>query len=157
MANGKRGEVSIVIGDASRVLKLDFNAIAELEEMHGGRPVHELFNPHFFGIGVLRNGIYCALRAGDPRGTRTLTPQKVGEWLAEDPDRIEEIARKLVEAMEAGAPSGNATPQKPAPVAAVDARPPVNVPLPAHLTRDGMNLEDKAPKTTLPDDSTSNT
>ena len=117
MPNPKRGEVVVVIGNEERILRLDFNAIADLEAMHGGRPIHELLDPKYFGMGVLRNGLFCALRAGDPRGTRTLTVQKVGEWMADDSDRLEEITAKLIEATSAAMPAAE-VPTKPAPPAA---------------------------------------
>lgn len=124
MANQQRGEVLLFLGGANRTLKLDFNAIASLEKMHDGTPVHLLLDEEKLGMAVLRDGLFCALRSGDPRGTRTLTPEKVGDWLTEEVERFDEILAAFTAAMSASmpAPKEEKRPTTPAaPAAAVPA------------------------------------
>lgn len=89
--NPERGEAEIDIGGETRVLRLDFNAIAQLEEMHG-RAVMEIFAAKALGVRVIRDAIYVGLCAGavDPADAARLSPRIVGEWMQKEPGRFAE-------------------------------------------------------------------
>lgn len=116
-ANRKRGEVSIELGGEERVLKLDFNAIATLEELHGGTPVHVLLSPGRMGLGVIRDAIFVAIHAGNPRLARIqkVSREKVGEWLSAETERFDALVAALMSVVTAAMPGGgDEDPTKPA-------------------------------------------
>lgn len=124
-ANRKRGEVQLEIGGEVRTLKLNFNAIAALEEMHDGTPVTLLLERGRMGIKVVRNALFVAIVNGEPRKARIqkLTPEMVGDWLSAELDRFEEFVQVLMEVVTAAMPGGGeADPTKPA----ADATPPAD-------------------------------
>lgn len=114
--NQKRGEVLVDLGGESRILRMDFNAIASLEQLHGGTPFHVLMDPERIGIGVLRDALFVALVSGDPRMARVkrLSREMVGDWLAEEKEHFDEITKALTEAISAAMPGSVVDPPKPA-------------------------------------------
>lgn len=83
--NAKRSEVAITLGGEIRTLRIDFNALALLEQMHG-MAVTQLAAPERLGIRVVRDVLYVGLVS---KG-ENVTPEKVGEWMSDDPTRLGE-------------------------------------------------------------------
>jgi hypothetical protein len=104
MANKHRGEVSIKL-DKMRKLRLDFNAFAELEEIHGVSmdDIEEIAKKH--PVSTMRKIIHVALLHEMP----DLTLREAGDLISQY-SSIEEIAEKMKEAMEAS--FGTNKPQK---------------------------------------------
>jgi len=94
MPNEQRGEVEIEIGGATRVLRLSFNGIAELETLHD-TPATELFSAKGLKIRLIRDAIAIGLKGG---GDRKVTPEMVGRWMDKEPKRLFEWGEALAKA-----------------------------------------------------------
>ena len=81
MANGKRGQVELRLGETTHLLTFDYNALCELEERMG-TSVDELF----FGGGVSHRALREAVCVGikSSRTRRVITPKQVGRMIADE-------------------------------------------------------------------------
>lgn len=106
MANPFRAEVEIDLGGEKRTLVFDFNAIAELEELCGGRSIQSIFGfgdttklAESMGTALIRKAVYVGLK----RRFKGLTLDRVGDMMSEDPrkfgDLMQAVSRGLVMAM----------------------------------------------------------
>lgn len=120
MSNTKRGYVNFDIGGKDRPMRLDLNAIASLEKEHG-RPIHELFVDDRMSVALIRDALFFGLKSGDPRQTRALTADLVGEWLtvAAAEEGLGEVltraGKAIMEALEVAMPGVVVRPTEPAP------------------------------------------
>ena len=92
MANPHRGEVEIDIGGRERVLRFDFNAIAELEKRLD-MPFSVAFAEENAGIRVIKESLYVGLKSTNPR----VTPDLIGRWM-EFP-KLSDYGEKIGEAL----------------------------------------------------------
>ena len=89
----QRGGVEIEFGGETRTLRLNFNAIALLEERLGMTIPQILAGQ--FGIRVVREALYVGLSQDD----RTLNLNKVGRIMDSEPDKITYWMNKVYEAL----------------------------------------------------------
>jgi hypothetical protein len=95
MANEWCGEADITIGGKVRRLSFDHNAIADLEDVLGGRSV----------IGLMRKGeadsisfIRAAISVGLRKQVR-VTPLQAGRWLSQDPGCTNACVASVIKAI----------------------------------------------------------
>jgi hypothetical protein len=89
----QRGGVEIEFGGETRTLRLNFNAIALLEERLGMTIPQILAGQ--FGIRVVREALYVGLSQDD----RTLNLNKVGRIMDSEPNQITYWMNKVYEAL----------------------------------------------------------
>ena len=89
----QRGGVEIEFGGETRTLRLNFNAIALLEERLGMTIPQILAGQ--FGIRVVREALYVGLSQDD----RTLNLNKVGRIMDSEPQKITYWMNKVYEAL----------------------------------------------------------
>ena len=94
MANPYRGEAAITIGGKERTLKFDHNALADLEDLLGGRSVLKIIRNGEVGSSFLRTAIAVGLRHES-----LVKPTLVGKWLSESPERYSQHASAVLKAI----------------------------------------------------------
>lgn len=80
MANSRKGEIEIFLGDANRIIKFDYNAICDLEDFFK-RPAHKIFDSKdgTVGMSTIRGSLYVGLQ----KYHKGVTVEEVGDWLQE--------------------------------------------------------------------------
>jgi len=91
--------------DKPRMLRFDYNAIADLQEQ-AGLSMADMMDESKLGFGTIRSFVWAGLKHEDP----TMTTRKAGELIQgylENGGKIEQLMQKVVKAIMASGCFGN--------------------------------------------------
>jgi hypothetical protein len=92
VANPYRGEVAVRLGGQDYTLRLDNNAVCEVEQLLGGGSIDVLLSDKArLGRSFVRAVFTMGLRASGVPGTKTIALERVGEMLGAEQSRYGEF------------------------------------------------------------------
>ena len=104
--NGLKTYVEVELGGKERLLKFDFNSVAEVEE-YFGKGIGAIFNEQQVGLNTMRIFYWAGLKWK----VKNVTPHLVGTWLGEslqEGESMETLMRPIFKALQLSGIMGKA-------------------------------------------------